>query len=301
MSSNVLNVDFKAGSKKPTTWANPEIKGELPTDFPCLQYTHKKSELKDELTSALKRFGIDRIEDAGTIHIAFPQKHPDLHYGHNNSGGHAAVAELRDSLMKAFPEGKFSAAREICETVKLDRSDDQGVTHALSAKQVYDIHLPDGKEVPAYLGDSADKKFFIVTDHVAEQGTTLTNLMSYIRYNGGHVLFAAVGKCVRTDELVQDRTRDTKNLSAPFNNAARNTGRLEEIAQHFADCEKVAGRKTSPQECMLAFERALNDCGNTVFALTDVECESVADKPFGELMTELRAVSPRKVNQACTA
>jgi hypothetical protein len=299
MSANVLEVDFKSAAKRLRSFTNPDIKGEIPVDFPEIGSI---STVSRQVINGLKRLGVSKHHPSLVVHIAYPHKNPALYPNHYPTARECAYTLLRElKASTSLSNITFRVADEICENVKLGRSHNQTVVHALTGRQIYDMHLAPDAVVPEYLLEKRNKPqpkdLFLLVDHMSEQGTTLTNLMSYVHHNGGHVLAALAGGSKA--KIKQVRTSNARNLSAPFNDAARNTGRLEEMAQHFVDCEKTAGQNRTPQECMVAFERALNDCGNTVFALTDVECERVLKMPFGELMQSLSQAAPKQVRQAC--
>ncbi len=277
--------------------ANPPMKRELRPDFPnafhlygrmdpFIEFINEKS-----LTQPLK-----------TIYIAYPQKHPEM-FPSANDFNTDHVRDTQEFLKEQCPRVNWRIADSIVETVDLDRSSDTGSLHALRGKQIYGLYkekdsrsLFSSENPFVTFRGKPSNPYFIVFDHMMDQGTTLSNMTSFLEHNGGNVL--AVGS-YGEEALVQQDTRskypDT-HLSGEFANPLRNTGRLPELANSFY-CSVSAAyiEYDTPQKCMEIFERALNDIGHSVFALTDSECIKLNRNiqqeliPFRHLIMELHS------------
>jgi hypothetical protein len=253
---------------------NPQTRAEIPGDFPPALSPYDPAAGFELIRQALAREGVTP-EEAGTIHLAYPHKHSGLHPHHENKA-ESSVMAFRDRMQSVAPQVHWSVAGALCERLHLGRSENQTSLYALTAKQVYDVYAPAQKEASPF--DPARKKpeFFIIVDTVIEQGTTVANMMSFIRHNGGKVLMIAGDRrAAIAQKAEQYANQNFPQLSAPFNDAARNTARLPQMAKAFAGSAERAGFSWSPDECMHRFEDALQSCGNSVFALTDGECKKI--------------------------
>jgi hypothetical protein len=112
----------------------------------------------------------------------------------------------------------------------------------------------------------------------------MANLMSHIEKHGGKVVVVAAAQ--GGNDLVQKKisggtingthhTFDT--TGSRFFDPEKNTGRLPHLAHSFAQAAAREGIKISPQKCLDIFEGRLNLFGNSLFALTDGECERLSD------------------------
>src|SRR5690606_5956841 len=123
---------------------------------------------------------------------------------------------------------------------------------------------------------TGDGEFFLVLDGCVEQGTTLANFISHIALQGGRVLGAVTGN---EQKLVQSNVstpHEREVVDEAFRDPKRNTGRLAQLAQVFSKSAKKDKLDLTPAKCLEIFEGRLNLFGNTVFALTDGECQRVS-------------------------
>ena len=262
------------------TLSNPSRRMEIRADFPdVIHFNSSVRRIRHLLDQELRKQGttLDCME---RITLAYPHKHPELYPGHVNLAK-MRVEEFRVLARSAAPHVQWIVADGLCETVHLKRSEDQTSLHALTKRQIYDIHRP-SQETPCPFFEPLHtaKEFFMIVDNGIEQGTTIANLMSYITYNGGCVLGAAA---VRSRALVQQehRPKNAVSLSAQFNDPARNAKKLPRLAQAFSRSAKDNRRDWSPAACLDMFEQHLNMHGNSVFALTDGECERLIETMHG--------------------
>ncbi len=150
--------------------------------------------------------------------------------------------------------------------------------HAITAKQAYVVD-PDIQPEFAEQKQALGQNFFIIIDTCVEQGTTIANLMSYIHHNGGIVLAVVAG----LGRLSQVRIDSPISLKGEFANNTRNTGRLAELAEAFANSAQLCGKDWTPDQCIERFEERLNRHNHTVFALTDGECGRLLNSTNGYL------------------
>ena len=68
-----------------------------------------------------------------------------------------------------------------------------------------------------------------------------------------------------------DNNAERAGLRTEFNDVARNTGRVAEMALAFSASALRDGKDISPQQAIDLFEEKLNKVGNSVFAMTDGE------------------------------
>ena len=233
------------------------------------------------------------LEQVKSLHLAYPHKHP-LHYPKDYNVAKYTVKDFKEELEKRVPHIQWKSADEICETVQLGRAEDQSSTHALTARQTYEIYRPAQKNSSLFIKPSHQgKAFFVIVDTQIEQGTTVANLMSYIGHNKGDVLAIAVSMGLMFEKSIAQKATASKNLSLSkkFNDAARNTGRLPEMAKAFSDSAKKSGLDWSPAYCMDIFEEKLKKCGNSVFALTDGECRKLINTTSGFYTTSESFIS----------
>lgn len=260
---------------------NPAQRHDIRPDFPKTLDLYSAEKALKVLEAELQKQGssLDRV---GHITLVYPHKHPKLFPGHDNQAAHS-VSEFHSRLCKAAPQVKWIIADGIVETVHLDRSGNQTSVHALMSQQVYEFYQPAQKDpLPFAENKPGGAEFFLAVDSCIEQGTTIANLMSYVEHNGGRVL-AAVSGSMSGRPIAQKPfpTGRKPSLSAAFNDAARNTGRLPQLAEVLHHSARGEGLKLSARECLDRFEAALQKNGNSVFALTDGECERLVDSLSG--------------------
>jgi hypothetical protein len=256
---------------------NPDIKVELPAGFPAPMPLEYARFLRSLLRAELDKQGVC-IDEVKRITIAYPHKDARLHRHHPNSAtrvAHDFAAAMRGHL----PEIEWILASGIVETKKLNRTNRQNSVHALTQRQIFAVDTKAQKEPLPFLDvDNKEKEFFVIVDSAIEQGTIVADLMSYIHHNGGLVLTVLAHKSY-ANTLSQQNPRkisyqDT-GLVGVFADASRNTARLPEMAKIFAASAQAQGHDMTPQQCLDLFEETLNSFGNSVFALTDTECERV--------------------------
>ncbi len=255
---------------------------ELRRDFPYTMSFWKPDETVDRLRKMMQAEGVQEYQGA-RINIAYPHKNPDVFPGHFDGALQSAV-ELRKVGREYAPGVEWRIATEIVENVALGRSEDQSSIHALTARQQYVVRpVADdvGPQLPFRFKnpDTGKPELFVIVDDCIEQGTTLANLLSYIEKNGGKVVAAIAAGHM---DLPQNRVERNghfyfDNKGSPFFDPTRNTGRLPQLAHSFSKAAKRDGLKISPQKCMDVFEGRLNLFGNSVFAMTDGECERLAE------------------------
>jgi hypothetical protein len=128
--------------------------------------------------------------------------------------------------------------------------------------------------------------------------------MSYIHYNGGTVLAAVSGKDYggfqQKPDDVFERDHKHWSLSGEFSAPGRNNGRLKQLAHQFSTDMKVDEIDMSPQVCIEKFDTALRTHGNTVFALTDRECQHImtgiqGGNAFGRLLKKMEQEPPQVI------
>lgn len=271
--------------------SNPETRAEIPADFPETISPYSAEEALGLIKAQLEKRGTT-LEKVKRINIAYPHKHKGIYPNHANSATQRAIA-FQQKMQKIAPGIEWVLADALSERVHLDRSGDQSSFHALTGKQVYDVYMPAQKQpFPFADKNRTEKEYFVIVDNTIEQGTTIANLMSYIVHNNADVLMVQAD---RHAPLVQKRgTFDENNvvdvyssgpvtLSPVFNSAARNNGRVPQLAVAFSKSAKEAGIDWSPQQSIEKFEAALQRHGNSVFALTEGE----ATRLLGTIYTEI--------------
>lgn len=255
--------------------SNPDKRAEIPAHFPQTVSPYSVTAAIEVMEQQLALRGTS-LGKAGRVSLAYPHKHPEL-FPFMKNAAEERVLDMQRRLRQARPDVDWPIAASICERVHLGRSEDQSSIYAFTAKQVYDVYRPAQKEPLPFIENPLPKtpEYFAVVDWTIEQGTTVANLMSYLRHNGAEVLMVMAD---RHAPLVQERLSCNDNavekveLSAAFNDRSRNTGRLPELAAAFALSARKERQDWAPAECIEKFEAGLNRHGNSVFALTDGEC-----------------------------
>lgn len=265
-------MDNMAGKQEEVLSFNPLRRCEIRKDFPEVASIYNSEGFLKTLNQELLKQGTS-LEQTECIYLAYPHKHPVLFPDHYNSA-EKTVSVFKKVLEKKEPHIQWKSADEICETVHLERSGNQTIIHALTAHQIYEIYSSAQKKLSLFTEHPYQKKnFFVIVDSTIEQGTTVANLMSYIEHNGESVLAVASNTFGYKVSIVQETTiPENFLLSKPFNNAARNTGRLPQMAKAFFKSAKKEGFDWSPQYCLELFEESLKKNNGSVFTLTDGEC-----------------------------
>ncbi len=275
---------------------NPSMRQEIPADFPRALAPYSGDEALQLIMAELKKRGVD-ISDITRINIAYPHKHPGLYPGHHNTAEERAFA-FRERMEAVAPQIDWVIAEALVERVRLGRSENQSSFHALTGKQEYDIYLKIQHEPLSFAHKDRGREFFVIVDSTIEQGTTISNMMSYIHYNGGDVLMTQGDHRVHIAQK-RDVANDVADIGAAFNNVSRNTGRLPELALAFSISARRHGRDWTPRQAIEKFESALNKHGNSVFALTDGEVQHLvknvngAKENFPALLEKLEKTAPK--------
>lgn len=254
-------------------------------DFPQTIVAFGKMTSAQKLMEILKAEGLEGAEKPVRIHLAYPHKDPDLFPRHDNNAEHY-VSQFVRSFSRVVTGIEWRPASELVEIKRLGRSEDQTSIHALTARQEYRVREPDQTpETPFNFKnpETGAPELFIIVDDCIEQGTTMANLMSHIEKEGGKVV--AVAAAQGGKNLVQEHFDVALNGSgnrfettgSRFFDSEKNSGGLPHLAHSFAQAAAREGVKITPQKCLDIFEGRLNLFGNTVFALTEGECERLSD------------------------
>ena len=267
-----------------STFSNPPERLVIRSDFPEVMNIYDTRGMLETLDQELYKQGTS-LEHIGHITLVYPQKHP-LGYPEHFNGAKYTTEEIKEVIEKKAPYVQWNIADEICETVDLGWPENQTGANALIAHQIYEIHRPSQKKpLPSIERPHQGKNFFVIIDTTIQQGTRVANLMSYIEHNGGSVLAVASTDAVYGTSLAQKATTSKKSsLSKQFDKAAKNTGRLPEMAEAFSNSAKENGFNWSPLHCLTLFEQSLKKNNNNVrnvFALTDGECERLIETVNG--------------------
>ena len=249
--------------------SNPRARMEIPADFPQAISPYSAQEALKVIEQELQKRGTS-LESGGRINIAYPHKHPGLYPNHHNSAEVRAYA-FQDRMRKYAPHVDWIVAEALVERIRLGRSENQSSFYALTCKQEFDIY-PRAQKDPFYFVQDRRREFFVIVDNTIEQGTTIISMMSYIHHNGGDVLLVQGDRHV---DIAQRRTVANDNatiqLSPEFNDGARNSGRLHELATAFSRSARRQGQAISAQDALQQFNDALLTHGNSVFSMTDGE------------------------------
>ena len=274
---------------------NPTMRMEIRHDFPDIIPLRNVNDVITALDLELKKQNTN-LNEIKRINIAYPHKHPALFIGHHDRAI-AHATRLTDQLKLIKPNIDWRIANEICETKHLNRSNNSDPINTLRAKQVYEIHSSENL-TPPFLR-SLKREFFIVIDHILEQGTTLANLISYISYNDGYVLGALSNKTIyhntfkRTPSDIE-RVKKLK-LSEKFESLALKSKEITLLAESFSKSAK----KISPDNCLEFFESSINIHGLSLNTLTPVEAFYIKEyinkgNKFTTLIKKLNKTNPKQ-------
>ena len=267
-----------ATTKPATDWTNPQMRVELPPDFaPPLHHGQDVGEIARVIDKELRKHGTS-LKDVERIHIAYPHKHPGLFPGHYDGATSYAAKFAEQMTHPGSPASNilWNVAKELVETQRLGRSEDQSSVHALTAKQEYAFNFTPGEaSTTALIGDNR-KEFFVVVDTMSEQGTTFANLISHIRANGGVVL-ATVGSGRLLQEEDEKHQQRSAQLPSKFTDPSRNDGKLASLGIALQQSARESGMDWTPGECVEMLNDALKKNGNSVFAMTNGEVQRVID------------------------
>ena len=255
-------------------------------DFPETIVSFGKMTSAQKLMEILKAEGLEGAEKPVRIHLAYPHKDPDLFPGHDNMAEHY-VSQFVQSFSRVVTGVEWRPASELVETKRLGRSEDQTSIHALTARQEYRVREPgQTPETPFNFKnpETGAPELFIIVDDCIEQGTTMANLMSHIEKEGGKVVAVAAaqgGKDMVQKKIAGGTINGThhriETTGSRFFDPEKNSGRLPHLAHSFAKAAAREGVKITPQKCLDIFEGRLNLFGNTVFAMTEGECERLSE------------------------
>jgi hypothetical protein len=271
------------------TFVNPARRAEIPPGFPAHIYAgaYTFSPVAEALKKEFAKRGLD-FSAPRRITIAYPHKHPGLFRDYKDTAN-AVVRHVVSAGRREMPQFEWITAGGIVDTVHLDRSGRQSALHALTGRQVYDFH-PESQAEYLPFADPAnkEKELFLLVDTTCEQGTTMMNLMSFLKENGADVLGAALSHALASEQFVQRRAAvpEGMKLAPCFTSPNRNNGRAPDLAAAFA---KSASRAATPQnwspgECLDRFEAALYPAGNSLFALTEAECNRLIETVSGNVL-----------------
>lgn len=245
-----------------------EIRADFPATFSLWEMENTVARLRELLLK-------EGLHDhpCKRINIAYPQKNPDLHPHHIHKA--RARAQNLQAWGKTYaPDIEWRLASEIVEDIKLDRSRHQDSLYALTTRQEYTLRGAGRFSSFRFVDPAGKPELFVLADDCVEQGTTLGNLMSYVEKSGGKVIAATAEGYA---DLPQNRRKthvflDADGQDCRYFDPSRNTGRLPQLAKSFAESAAGDGLILTPQKCMDIFEGRLNLFGNSVFAMTDGEC-----------------------------
>lgn len=249
----------------PRTLENPPAR--LPL-APHLTFTVAHDEARGLLANirrTVRSLG-DSLAKIDHIAIAWPHKHPRDAYHENRANAHAL--RLKSELEMACRHISFPLASAIYETVKLGRSEDQSVLHALTGRQNFavDASLQD-EDLPFLSSPPPPRSYFIIVDWTAIQATTIANLASYLTHNGGTVLAAATGN--PGHRLAQGTEKLMENNHLP---PGLRAGMVPDIAAAFT---RATAHKLTPAACVQQVENALKPHGRSLSTLTVAESEAL--------------------------
>lgn len=273
-----------------STLVNPGLRAELPADFPRILLLTDIAAVRNALDEQLREKHKTTLRDVGRINIAYPHKHP-LKFPRHQNNAEQYARDAWYALEGADRKVEWVLGASLTELVRLDRSENQSSVHALTGKQEYVLYdaLQQSPRFTFGKPGNTGREFFLLVDSGFEQGTTLANLYSFITLNGGIVLGAAVpnpsaGSLQQESGARCEPDDHEAGLRPEFMDAARNTGRVPQMALAFAESARREGLDWTPQQSLDLFEAALNKNGNSVFALTEGEAvriiETVGQSPY---------------------
>ena len=278
---------------------NSPYREEIRVDFPpILELRGSVDLLREDISSILEN---NNLANDTHISIVYPQKDLEV-FRDLRHRSDLYVDQVFQALRAAnnFVNWKFRS--DVFEDRALERSEDQSVVYALTCKQQYSIKGYEFRDT-IFQGEN-----IIVADHSIDSGTTIANIVSFIEQNGGNVLAAAAlsfstmkDVCVDSNfielysetyksaaergNISQSATvpyedqfmrQEPEDIPAIFLQESRNNKRLVHLANAFSLASKREGINKSSGECIVAFEKAINRHGNSVFALTNNECAKIS-------------------------
>ncbi|MBU0800074.1 MAG: hypothetical protein KKA05_03640 [Alphaproteobacteria bacterium] len=226
------------------------------------------------------------------INIVWPHKHPKR--WHTNMATSAA-RDLADTLQCNYPRIKFTLAPALHETVHLDRSGNQSSLHALTGRQIYAVDpVLQDEEAPIFMPQPRGPEYFILTDWMIEQGTTIANLASFIQHNGGTIL--AVADQYGDTTLRQKDALATRAERRALPSAMR-AGQIPDLARTFRNAAAAAGMDMNAAQSVHAVESALQRHGRSLLTLTQGECTRLQYSLYGKsdfpaLLEKLNSTAP---------
>lgn len=269
---------------------NPPRRAEIRPDFPQTINAHDRERILSVIGAELEKHG-SSFDEVGHITIAYPHKHPEKFPNYRDQAKDT-LEEFKETLEKMPDAARVDwlTADGLVETVSLGRSENQTSLHALMLHQHYEVHA-ESQTTPLPFFARADKKekeFFVIVDWVVAQGTTVANMMSYIEHNGGTVLAVVEGQGNRAIAQVpfSDGDNYDSRLSAQFNDRSRNTAHLKMLGYALARAATKEGYDLDADACLTLLEEGLNKHGNSLFALTDFECNQIIEDIEGPYMKE---------------
>jgi hypothetical protein len=268
-SANLQDSILRAGR----SLSHPDIKVALRADFPPVLSYVRNGDLLERLDQELRKKG-SGIHAVGHINIAYPHKHPEKYRAY-----HDRAAATVDQITRALPDKRqpfrWKRADALCETVRLDRSENQELIHTLTGHQCFAVHMPSQREPLPFVEDARPgREFFIIADWNVVQGTTVNNMRSFIEHNGGHVLAVVSefgGRPIAP--------RGEGGLKGLF---GRVSGRVQGVPAQLvrlgqALSATAADKKSGPAAGLTLLDQSLRACGNSLMALTHVEVEKLTE------------------------
>ena len=296
------------------TLTNPPTRREIRPDFPQTIHLLDAQKIFEVLEDELGKYGTS-LNEVGHITVAYPHKHPELFPNHNDKAAQPLWfferIVRRDPVLSSID---WLTADGLVETIHLSRTKEENQTslYALTVHQRYDLHMPSQTTPLPFLEQKREgKEFFVIVDDGVEQGTTVANLMSYIEHNEGTVLAVAIagfrGGTAENDIAQKRQKLPQVDISPRFNSTARNTGRMEELANTLSSQAAQERLDIKPDKCIALLEKGLNKNGISVYAMTDGECRRLIKElvegsiSFSSLMSKLGVELPSVSKPATSA
>jgi len=278
---------------------NPPYKMEVKIDFPLLKESHDEDSILENLFNLIEkeRWINPELE---RVNILYPQKDRNRFLGYKDSSDDYTIKVKKILSMNNIPV-EVVFRDDIFETVHLNRSSHPSLVESFTKIQVYTMPECEFKEGGIFAGES-----FILLDHCVDKGGTFVNMAGFVEYNGGKVLGALTESFVSMFDIAtyslqqsapvpEDVSKSFTNLTyeeieaaevpVSFLKERHNNKRVKHLAAAFNRSAKEYGKETTPEKCIIAFEKMLNKHGSSVFTLTNKECLNIAHR-MGEFASE---------------
>lgn len=252
---------------------NPDVRLPLPDDFPPLMNVDYQFHLQELLARRLAAYG-ETLQTVERLTIVFPQKDPGLFPDHYDSA--RFVADRLETQLRAATGGRadIQRAEGLVEMLHLDRSANQSSLHALTKRQTYHYN-PQYQKMPLAFAEAAhegERHYVVLTDNQVEQGTTLANLASYVRHNGGTLLMGVYqrGMPFISPERICIKEYTGPALSRRFAKAAVPVN-LKVIGDRLVETAATDGLVIKRNQALSNVEDYLNRCGQSLLSMTHNE------------------------------